>query len=175
MAEMFLSYLVLYGLSGNIIACTGAGALEFQREKMYSFFRFINTLFLVIGIVVCAVITYVLNKFIFSVYDMEYISITVLVLVAGIYNLIVAAIWRKVSNFNNYLYEASFSYAFDFVFSVFVVLLLDLTLPLANFMLCVLAISIVIIVMNLILGFFIKSLNRGYLNINVRNVSSRLF
>lgn len=175
MAQVFLSYLVLYGLSGNIIACSGAGALQFQREKMYPFFRFINTLLLVVGIVICSIVTFLLNKYVFSVYEIEYINITVLVLIAGLYNLFVSALWRKVSSFNHYLYENSFSYAFDLVFTVFVVLTLNMSLPIGNFMLTVLAVSIVVIVMNLIVGFFIKSLNRGYLNINVRNVSSRLF
>lgn len=175
MLETFLSYLVLYGLSGNILVSSGAGALQFQREKMYPLFRFINTLLLVVGIVICSLVSYILNKFVFMPYEMEYINISVLVLIAGLYNLIVSLIWRKISSFSHYLYQNSFSYAFDLVYTVFVVMMLDMSLQIGYFMLSVLAISIVIIVMNAIVGFFVKSMNRGYMNVNFRNVSARLF
>ncbi len=175
MAQIFLSYLVLYGLNANIIASSGAGALEFQREKMYPSFRFLNSLFLVVGIALCGIVSYFLNKFVYVVYDVAYINVSVTVLIAGLYNLAVSRIWKKASNFNHYLYENSFSYAFDLVFTVFAVLMLNMSLPVANFLLSVVAMSIVIIVMNLVVGFFVKSMNRGYMNINFRNVSARLF
>ena len=175
MAQVFLSYLVLYGLNANIIVGSGAGALEFQREKMYPSFRFFNSLLLVLGIALCGTISFLLNKYVYIVYDVAYINVSVTVLIAGLYNLAVAAIWKKASNFNHYLYENSFSYAFDLVFTVFAVLMLNMSLPIANFFLSVLAMAIVIIVMSAVVGFFVKSMNRGYMNINFRNVSARLF
>lgn len=175
MAEIFLSYLVLYGINSNIITGSGAGALLFQREKMYNSFRYLNSLFLIFGITICGIVSYLLNEFIFIPYDIAYINVSVIVLCAGLYNLGVSAIWRKVSSFEMYLYNNSFSYAFDLVFMVFTILSLNMSLPFGNFLLSIVAIALVIFVMNAIIGFFVKSMNRGYMNINIRNVSARLF
>ena len=39
----------------------------------------------------------------------------------------------------------------------------------------VVAVALVVMIMNVLMGFYIRSMNRGYLNINFRNVSARLF
>ncbi len=175
MAKIFLSYLVLYGLNFNIVAASGAGVLQFEREKMYPAFRYLSALFLMIGVAICGTINYLLERYVYSVYDIAYINISVIVLIAGIYNLIVATIWRKSTSFNQYLYSSSYGFPFDFVFTIFCVISLNNELAAGNFFLSLLAMLVVIFVMNVIIGFFVKSMNRGYMNTNFRNIPARLF
>ena len=44
-----------------------------------------------------------------------------------------------------------------------------------DFVWALLAIAIVVMIMNVLMGFYIKSMNRGYMNVNFRNVSARIF
>ncbi len=175
MFNTFLSYLVLYGLQDNIFICGGAGALQVQREKMYRSFRYINALFLILGIIVTSLISYVLYNYVYELYDLFYIHISVNVFIVAVYHLIVSLIWQKISSYNYYLYDAAFSYGFDVVYTISILFTLDMSLSIVNFILSLLAISIVVILMNVFMGFYIRSMNRGYLNINFRNVSVRLF
>lgn len=175
MLQVFLSYLVLYGLQTNVILSNGSGALEFQREKMYRSFRYLNTLFLIIEICIISFAYYFLETYLLSQFDLHFIGFTIVVFLSGLLNLVVSSIWRKSSNFKYYLYESSYSYAFDLVFVVSVVFMLDINVSILNFVMQVVAVMIVIMVMNAIIGFFVRSFNRGYLNVNFRNVSSRLF
>lgn len=175
MLQVFLSYLVLYGLQTNVILSNGSGALEFQREKMYRSFRYLNTLFLIIEICIISFAYYFLKTYLLSQFDLHFIGFTIVVFLSGLLNLVVSSIWRKSSNFKYYLYESSYSYAFDLVFVVSVVFMLDINVSILNFVMQVVAVMIVIMVMNAIIGFFVRSFNRGYLNVNFRNVSSRLF
>ena len=64
---------------------------------------------------------------------------------------------------------------FDLVFTVFVVMSLDITLKILPFLMTVLAIMAVIFVTNLIIGFYIESINKSSLRLCVRNVSARLY
>ena len=50
MLNLFLTDLVTYGLSSNIVVNSGVGVLLFGREKRYKLFRYISTLFLMLGI-----------------------------------------------------------------------------------------------------------------------------
>ena len=50
MLNVFLTNLVTFGLNSNIVVNSGVGVLLFGREKKYRFFRYINTLFLMLGI-----------------------------------------------------------------------------------------------------------------------------
>lgn len=175
MLETFLSYLALYGLKENIFVYNGSGPLQIQREKMYRSFRYINALFLILGIVLTSVISYFLNNFIYEKFDLAYISVSVNVFIVALYNLLVSRIMQKSSYFNFYLYENSFSYGFDVVFTLSVIFTVDMSVAILPFLFSLVAIAIVVIVMNLLMGFYIRSMNRGYLNINFRNISVRLF
>lgn len=175
MLEVFLSYLALYGLQQNIFVCNGSGPLQIQREKMYRSFRYLNALFLILGIVVTSFITYLLNNYVYAKFDLFYISVSVSVFVVALYHLIVSIIWQKMSYFNFYLYENSFSYGFDVVFTLSVIFTIDMNVKILNFVMSLGAIAIIVLIMNVIMGFYVKSMNRGYLNINFRNVSARLF
>lgn len=175
MLEVFLSYLALYGLQQNIFVYNGSGPLQVQREKMYRSFRFLNALLLILGVVVTAFISYLLNRFVYDKFDLAYIGVSVNVFIVALYHLIVSIIWQKVSYFNFYLYENSFSYGFDVVFTLSVIFTMDMGVGILDFSLALAAIAIVVLVMNVVMGFYIKSMNRGYLNINFRNVSARLF
>ena len=153
---------------------TGPGALVFQREKQYFSFRIFSTLFLVLGVALGATVSYFLYTYIYSKFNMYYISATVIVLFVGVYNLLVSLIFRKYK-YNFYLYENSFAYAFDSVFTLSVIFTLDMSLSIANFFMMLLAILIVIFVTSLVIGFFIKNSNRGYLNVCARNVPAKIF
>lgn len=174
MFNLFLSYLAIYGISSNIML-GGAGTLELQREKQYASFRIISSLFLVLGIMLTSTISYFLYKYVYSTYNLYYINTSVNVLIVGIYNLFVSLIWRKFKKFNNYLYQNSLSYAFDVVFTLSVIFTLNMSLGISEFFISLLAIVIVVLITSLILGFFVRWLNRGYMNVSVRNVPARLF
>ncbi len=174
MFQIFLSYLALYGINSNLML-NGAGTLEFQREKQYASFRLISSIFLIIGIVLTGTISYFLYKYVYSTYNLYYINTSVNVLIVGIYNLIVSAIWRKIKKFDNYLYQNSLSYAFDVVFTLSVIFTMNMNISISQFFISLAAIVIVVLVTNLILGFFVRWLNRGYMNVSVRNVPARLF
>lgn len=175
MLQLFLSYLLLYGVQSNIVVFNGAGALELQREKMYRSFRYIDAIFVILGIALIGTINYFLNNYVYGKFDLAYINVTVVVFLVGLYNLLISAIWRKISYFKNYLYQKSYTYAFDFVFMLSVIFTLNLTVGIVEFLMMIAAISVVILVMNMIVGFYVHSINRGYMNINFRDVSARLF
>ena len=175
MLNLFLSNLIVFGLQSNVITNSGAGVLLFSREKKYRSFRYINTLFLMLGIAICGVATYFLNMFVYTKFDLVEIKLCVVVVLAACFHLIVSALWKKISKFNHYLYENSCSYVFDLVFTIYAVMIFDLTLGIVPFLMSVAAALIVIFVMNLFLGFFLEGINKSDLNINFRNVSARLF
>ena len=58
---------------------------------------------------------------------------------------------------------------------VFVVMSVDMTLKIVPFLMTILAIMVVIFVTNLIMGFYIESINKSSLKLCVRNVSARLY
>lgn len=174
MAEILLSYIILYGLKNNIV-CSGSGSLLFQREKMYISFRYISTLFLMLGIALTSFASYFLQNYVYSKFDLELIGTTVIVLLAGLYNLLVSFIWSKLSSFKNYLYQSSYSYIMDFGYTLSILFTLDLSLEIKDFAMMMAAILIVVFVMNLIMGFFVETYNKSYVNSNLRHVPSRLF
>lgn len=174
MVQVILSYLILYGITNNVVL-NGSGATIFQREKMYRSFRYISTLFLLLGIVVCSAIAYALNNYVYAKFDLFYVETSVIVLFVGVYNLIVATIWAKLSSFKHYLYETSFSYVMDYAFTLSIIFTLDFNLSIVNFAMSVAAVVIVVLVMNVIVGFFTESVNKSYLNVNLRHVPTRLF
>lgn len=175
MIQTFLAYLVIFGLKNNIVVMNGSGALLYQREKLYRSLRYISSLFLALGVVLISIISYFLYNYVYVKFDLLYIHISVVVLLVCGYNIIVSHFWQKMSHFKHYLYEASFSYAFDVVYTLSVILTLDMTLSVGSFMMAILAIIIVILITNVVIGFFVESLNRGYLSVYFRNVPARLF
>lgn len=175
MLETFLSYLVIYGLQNNLVACNGSGAVIFQREKMYTSYRYISTLFLILGVILTATISFFLNTFIYSKYNLYNINVSVNVLIVGAYNMLVSFILKKSPSFSNYMYENSFSYAYDMVFTLSVIFSLNMNLSIPYFFMSLLAAVLCIFVTSVIIGFFVKSVNRGYINDSFRNVPARLF
>ena len=175
MFDILLSSILNVGVKSNVIADNGVGPLLFAREKGYGFFRYLSMLFLIIGVCLCSLATYFLQKYLIVKYELVEFKIFIVVLVAGLYNLIANAIWKKSSYFGRYLYGSSCSYAFDLAYTIFVIMGLNLELEISEFLMTLVAISIVIIVMNLLVGVFVDGINRSNLNINFRNVSARLF
>lgn len=175
MLQTFLSYLALFGIKNNVVVMNGTGTLLFQREKMYRSLRYIDSLFLVLGITLTSIISYFLYNYVYLKFDLLYIHISVVVLMVVLYNLFVSSVWQKFSHFKHYLYENSFSYAFDVVYTLSVILSLNMALPIVDFMMSVVAIVLVVLIMNVVIGFFVESLNRGYLSVYFRNVPARLF
>lgn len=175
MLNLFLTNLATFGISNNIVINSGVGAILFGREKQYRFFRYINTLFLMLGVCVCGIITYFLDFYICAKFDLYEIKIGVVILIASLYNLLVSFVWGKTSLFGHYLYEKSCSYVFDTVFTAFVVMTLQLTLAFVPFLMSLLAVVVVIFVTNFIIGFFIEGVNKSSLPLCCRNVTARLF
>ena len=175
MLQTFLSYLVIYGLRSNLVVNNGSGVVIFQREKMYTSYRYISTLFLILGVILTATITYFLNLYVYSKFDLYNISLSVNVVIVGAYNILVSTILKKSPSFSNYIYENSFSYAYDTVFILSVIFSLDMKLSILYFFMSLLAAVIVIFITNVLVGFFVKCCNRGYINDSFRNVAVRLF
>ena len=175
MLNLFLTNLISYGVSSNIVVNSGVGVILFGREKKYKLFRYINTLFLLLGICLCSLCIYFLNQFVLTKFDLSEIKIGILVILVCLYNLLVSFLWKKMSLFSFYLYERSCSYVFDVVFAVFAVMSLDLTLQFVPFILTVASILVVVFATNLIIGFYIESINKSTLKVYFRNVSARLF
>lgn len=175
MLNLFLTNLVTYGLSSNLVVNSGVGVLLFGREKKYRFFRYINTLFLMLGIALSAIATYFLNKFVYAKFDLFEIKIGVLVFLVCLYNLLISFLWKKMSLFGHYLYERSCSYVFDVVFTIFVVASLGLELEIVPFLLMIASVLVVVFATTFLIGFYIESINKSNLKIYFRNVSARLF
>ncbi len=175
MLNLFLTNLQTYSLTENIFVNTGYGALLIGREKKYRLFRHINILFLMLGIFLCSLATYFLNQFVLEKFDFAELKLGLVIVLAGLYNLLVSFLWGKMSRFGQYLYEKSCSYVFDLVFTVFVVMSFDLTIKLVPFLFSALSVMLAIFLSNLIIGFYIESINKSSLKLCVRNVSARLY
>lgn len=175
MLNLFLTNLISYGVSSNIVVNSGVGVILFGREKKYKLFRYVNTLFLLLGICLCSICIYFLNQFVLTKFDLSEIKIGILVILVCLYNLLVAFLWKKMSLFSFYLYERSCSYVFDVVFAIFTIMSLDLTLQFVPFILSVASILVVVFATNLIIGFYIEGINKSTLKVYFRNVSARLF
>lgn len=175
MLNLFLTNLANFGLNQNVFVNSGYGALMLGREKKYRLFRYINMLFMLLGIILCSIATYFLNQFVLLKFDILEVKIGVVILLAGLYNLLISFLWGKMSNFGQYLYEKSCSYVFDLVFTVFVVMMLDMSLSIVPFIMTLLPILIVIFVTYVVIGFFIESINKSTLRLCVRNVAARLY
>lgn len=175
MLEMLLTYLIIYGLKTNLVVQNGSGVLIFQREKMYTSFRYISNLFLILGTILTATISYFLYRIIYVKFDMFYISHGVNVVIVGAYNILISNILKRRPSFSNYLYENSFSYAYDTVFMLSVLFMLDMDLSIVYFFMSLLAAVLVIFISNVLIGFFVKCFNRNYVNISARNIAVRLF
>ena len=63
----------------------------------------------------------------------------------------------------------------DFGYTLSILFTLDLSLEIKDFAMMMAAILIVVFVMNLIMGFFVETYNKSYVNSNLRHVPSRLF
>ena len=175
MLNLFFTNLANFGLNQNIFINSGYGALLIGREKKYRLFRYINVLFMLLGIILCSIATYFLNQHVFIKFDIPEVKLGVVILLAGVYNLLISFLWGKMSNFGQYLYEKSCSYVFDLVFTVFVVMMLDLTLSIVNFLMTLISILVVIFVTYVIIGFYIESINKSNLRVCIRNVAARLY
>ena len=175
MFDVLLSSLINVGIKSNIVAGNGAGPLIFTREKQYGMFRYISLLFLILGVCLCSVATYFLQKFVLIKFDLLEFKICIVVLFAGLFNLLVTFIWKKSSYFGRYLYASSCGYAFDLVFTIYVVMTMNMALEIAPFFMSLVAIAAVLFVMNAIVGIFVDSINRSSLNVNFRNIPARLF
>ena len=175
MFNVLLSSLINVGVKSNIVAGNGAGPLIYTREKQYGMFRYVSVLFLILGVCLSSVAMYFLQKFVLTKFDLMEFKICIVVLLVGLFNLLVTFIWKKSSYFGRYLYASSCGYAFDLVFTIYVVMTMDMALEIAPFFMGLVAIAIVLLLMNVIVGIFVDSINRSNLNVNFRNITARLF
>lgn len=185
--KIFLLSLVTFGLQRNLIVHNSSGVLIFQREKMYSKYRFTSTIFLILGIILAGSVTFFLHyldKVLGDKFDVSKFITTIDIIVVGGYNMLVSIIFKKSKKFQNYLYENSFSYAYDIVFTLSVVFMLnysylDLTgvsflMIIAYFYVSLLGVIISIFITSILFGFFIKSFNSDNVDDSMKNISARL-
>ena len=176
MLNLFLSFVLLYGVKSNVVVSVGAGVLTYQKEKQYLKFRVLNSLFLAVGIIVCLMISYILHSYVYKPYDLLYLNVVVSVLIVGIYNMIVSKIFAKMSHFSHYLYQSSYSYAVDFVFILSMIFVVDMAIyTIIEFLIMTATIAVVMFVSNLIFGFYIEDANKSNIDRHYLNVPSRLF
>lgn len=176
MLELFLSFVLLYGVKSNVVVFNGSGVLTYQKEKQYIKFRVLNSLFLALGLIVCLLMSYVLYSYVYKPYELGYLNVIISVLIVGIYNIIVSKIFAKMSHFNHYLYQNSYSFAVDFVFILSMIFAVDFALyTIVEFVIMVVAIALVMFVSNLIFGFYIEDANKTNIDKHYLNVPSRLF
>lgn len=175
MLNILISSLLNVGIKSNIVAGNGVGPLIFSREKQYGFFRYISTLLLMLVIIITSIGIYFLEQYVLIPFDILEFKICIVVFVAGILNIIINLIWKKSTRFGRYLYGCSSNYVYDLVYTIYVVMLLDMSLALAPFLINVVAIVAVLFVMSIIVGMFVDGINRSSLNVNFRNISARLF
>lgn len=175
MLNLFLTSLANFGLNNNLVINSGVGTVLFGREKQYRFFRYINLLFLLLGIIVCSFAVYFLDNYVCLKYDLSEIKVGVLILLVCLYNLLVAFVWGKISSFGHYLYERSCSYVFDVVFTAFIALSLDVSLAIVPFVLTLAAAVVVIFLTNVVVGFFVETINKPNMALCFANVSARLY
>ena len=175
MLNLFLSSMLVYGVKSNIVV-NGAGALLFQREKQYAKFRILNSMFLALGTMLCLVLSYFLDKFVYSTYDLDYISVLLSVLMVGIYNLIVSKAFSKMSHYTHYLYEKSASFVIDIVYILSIIFSLDFaSYNIDQFLMMAIAIGVVLFICNIIFGIFIEDAYKTSIDKHYLNVPSRLF
>ena len=79
------------------------------------------------------------------------------------------------ASFKSLYKRNSYSFAIDLVYISTTVLMLDLSVSIASFAMGIVAVAVVIIAMNALFGFYVRSFNRGYMHVKFRNVASRLF
>lgn len=176
MLNLFVSLLLCFGVSSNIVLLNGSGSLLFQKEKQYTKFRILDSLFVSIGAAVCLIATHLLYSYVYKTYNLESLSILVSVLIVGIWNLIVSKIFSKMSHFNHYLYEKSNSFALDFVYILSIIFIIDMSAyNMIEMFIVAGVVLIVTFVTNIVFGFFIEDSNKSTINNNYLNVPARLF
>ena len=133
-------------------------------------------MFLSLGTMLCLMLSYLLDKFVYSTYDLDYLSVVISVLIVGIYNLFVSKAFSKMSHYMNYLYEKSSSFVVDFVYILSLIFTVDFSLyGISEFLMVMLAIGVVLFVCNIIFGIFLQDCYKGTIDKHYLNVSSRLF
>ena len=175
MFNTFLSFFLIFGLKSNILINSGSGALLFEKENQYLKFRLLNSLFVSIGLIICLIISYLLYTFIYMPSGMLYLNVLLSVLIVGIYNIIVSKIFAKMSNLTHYLYEKSYSFAFDMVFILSVIFTVNMSFAFLDFVVMSVAIAVAVFVSNMIFGAYIEDSNKTGIDEHYLNVPSRLF
>ena len=175
MFNTFLSFFLIYGLKSNILINSGSGALLFEKENQYLKFRLLNSLFVAIGLICCLIISYFLYTFVYMPSGMLYLNVLLSVLIVGIYNIIVSKIFAKMSKLTHYLYEKSYSFAFDMVFILSVIFTVNMSFALLDFIVMAVAIAVAVFVSNMIFGAYIEDSNKTGIDQHYLNVPARLF
>ena len=106
---------------------------------------------------------------------MLYLNVLLSVLIVGIYNIIVSKIFAKMSNLTHYLYEKSYSFAFDMVFILSVIFTVNMSFALLDFIVMAIAIAVAVFLSNMIFGAYIEDSNKTGIDQHYLNVPARLF
>ena len=73
----------------NVLLTNGFGALDLQRNKNSVAFTLLNSVFMGVILVVCAVIYNVLYTYVLDPYNLEKLGILIIVLLSGLFNFVV--------------------------------------------------------------------------------------
>ena len=168
--KLFLSYLLIYGLKNNLIVLNASGVTQLQREKKYTNFRYLSSMFVCVGVLLCSMIAFFVKNLIIDPFDMQEIYLSIITIIVLLYNLIVATILNAKSTFIYYLYDRSVSYVLDSVFIISVIYSLDMAIDILPYLLSVFAAVIAIFVTNIIVGLYVKFINKSYVIPSFRKV-----
>ena len=168
--KIFLSYLLIYGVKSNLMIMNPSGVTEFQREKKYTQFRYISSLCVCLGVLLCSFACYLIKKFLIVPFEINEIYISVVAIIVLLYNLAVATILNKKTTFIYYLYDRSVSYALDSVFIMSVIFTLNMQIEIVEFIISLFAALLAIFITNVLVGFYVRFINKNYVIPSFRKV-----
>ena len=97
----------------NVLLTNGFGALDLQRNKNSVAFTLLNSVFVGVILVVCAVIYNVLYTYVLDPYNLEKLGILIIVLLSGLFNFVVLAIVKAASKEMYYYYDTTYSFVIN--------------------------------------------------------------
>ena len=116
----------------NIVTYFGGGIISFQSDKKNLLYFILSTVTTVLGVILGAMLIFVVQNYVLSVVKMEFLKTFVIVLISIIMSLIARAIIKSISRESFYLYEKSYQFASQTVVMVAVMFVLDLSQTFLN-------------------------------------------
>lgn len=128
----FVEMLLIGVLASNIVSGVGFGAITLQSEKRN--FKFVLTTLLttIITTVIVGLIYAVLNMYVFVPYNVEFIGVMTIAVLAVCFTYLSRYIVKVISVEQYYLYEKSYQFAIQTILTIGVLLLVNYDQSLVN-------------------------------------------